>query len=561
MREKDYNCRSIFVLLLFLFLPFCICVFRLYYLQVVKSTYLQDLANRQHTTYYKTTPKRGIIYDRKEKELAINFDVPSCYANPRKITDFEGTASKLAELLNMKEESILKKLHKDKAFIWIKRHISTNCAQNIEKANIEGVGLIKESRRFYPNQILASHILGFVGIDNEGLEGLELYYNDYLQGVPGLSIISKDAKGRTIKANEYQITPVLDGYNILLTIDRFIQYIAERELDKVYHKYKAKSASLIIMDPSNGEILALCNRPTFNPNDFGNYDPATRRNRAICDIFEPGSVFKIVTATCALEEKVVSLDDKIYCEEGRYKVYNHILHDYKPFKQLTFEDIIKYSSNIGVVKVAQRLDEDILYDYIKRFGFGQKTGVDLPGEEEGIVKSPSNWSRVSISAIPIGQEIAVTPLQMLVAMSAIANDGLMVKPHLVKCIINSYNECVKKFKPEPLKRVCSKETSDKLKEILAKVVESGTGKKAKIAGYSICGKTGTAQKVKPQGGYSHSKFIASFCGFMPKDNPQIAMIVVVDEPKPIYYGGSVAAPVFKNVAEEVIKYIENYGLD
>ncbi len=560
MHEKSYNSRSALILFLFLLLPLSIYICRLFYLQIIKSDYFEHLANRQHNIYYKITPNRGTIYDCKMKKLAITFDVSSCYANPRKIVEKERVAKKLAAFFSLEEGMLLKKLEKDKAFAWIKRHINEGETQGIKDLNINGVDLIKESKRFYPNQILASHILGFVGIDNEGLAGLELHYNDYLRGVPGLSIISKDAKGRIIHTKEYQITHALDSYDLVLTIDRFIQYIAERELEKVYRKYRAKSASVIIMNPRTGEILALANRPTFNPNNFNDYDTSHRRNRAVCDIFEPGSVFKIILATAALEEDIISLDDEVYCEEGSYKVYNHILHDYKPFKELTFKEIIEYSSNIGVVKVAQKLDENVFYNYIRKFGFGKETDIDLPGEEKGLVRPPSKWSKISIAAIPIGQEIAVTSIEMLSAMSAIANDGILVKPHLVKYIVNHHNEHIKEFKTEPVRRVCSKQTAEKLKRALSEVVENGTGKRAKIAGYDICGKTGTAQKVGPAGGYSHSKFIATFCGFMPRNNPKFAIIVVVNEPKPVYYGGYVAAPVFKNVAEEVIKYIENYGL-
>lgn len=496
------------------------------------------------------------------RKLATSFDVYSCYANPRKITDKEKAAEDLAAFFDLDKDEVLKLLHKDKAFVWIKRHITEEEAQEFNDSNFKALGLVKESRRFYPDQTLASHIMGFVGIDNEGLEGLELYYNDYLRGVAGLSILSRDAKGRFLEAKEYQISQALDGYNLVLTIDKFIQYVAERELDWVYRKYRAKSASIIIMDPTTGEILALANRPTFNPNTFSQAEVSMLRNRAVCDIFEPGSVFKVIAATCALEEKVVSLDEKIYCEEGLYKVSSHTLHDYKPFKDLTFEEIIQYSSNIGVVKVSQRLEEDTFYDYIKKFGFGKMTGIDLPLEEEGIIRSPREWSKISIAAIPIGQEVAVTTLQMLCAISSIANGGTLLRPHLVKYIIDDQNELIKEFKTQPVTRVCSKETSKQLKRAMTKVVEGGTGKRAKIEGYTVAGKTGTAQKVNPSGGgYSHDKFIASFGGFLPVDNPKIAMIVIVDEPRPVYYGGQVAAPVFKKVAQDVIKYIENYGLD
>jgi cell division protein FtsI/penicillin-binding protein 2 len=559
--EKTLNSRSRLVIYLFILIPFCIVAFRLYYLQIEKSEYFKFLADRQHNIYYKITPNRGTIYDRKHKKLAFNFDIFSCYANPRKIIHKEKVAAYLSNLFDIDKETVLERLNKDKAFIWIKRHLSEKETEQIKSLNISGINLIKESNRFYPNQSLASHVLGYVDIDNKGLEGIELYYDDYLKGAPGLNIVTRDAKGRIIEANQYQITSSLESYDLVLTLDRFIQYIAEREIDKVYKKYKAKSAVIIVMNPENGEILALANRPTFDPNKIDEYQAEARRNRAITDIFEPGSVFKMVTATAALNEQVITLDDKIYCEEGEYKIYNHILHDHKPFKELTFKEIIEHSSNIGVVKTAQRLNKRDFYNYIKDFGFGQATGVDLPGERTGIIRRPADWSKISISAIPIGQEIAVTALQMLSATSAIGNDGVLMKPHIVKSIVKHDNETVKQIKPQTVRKVAETEAIDKVKQALLEVVESGTGTRADFEGYSICGKTGTAQKIKPGGGYSHSSYIASFAGFLPKDNPKLAIIVVVDEPRPVYYGGHVAAPVFKAVAKEVMRYIENYGLN
>jgi cell division protein FtsI/penicillin-binding protein 2 len=567
VHEKSYNSRSILILFLFLLLPLCLFIFRLFYLQIIKSDFLKELADSQHNVYYKITPDRGVIYDRRMKALAMSFDAPSCYANPRKIVEKEEVAAKLAAVLNLEESEIIDRLMRDKAFIWIKRHITLEEAQIIEKFNIEGVKIIKESKRFYPNQSLASHLLGYVGIDNEGLAGVELYYDNYLKGAPGLNIVRRDAKGRMLYGQEHQITGALDSYDLVLTIDRFIQHVAERELDKVYLKYNAESASIIIVETTSGEILALANRPTFNPNNFNEYEPATRRNRAVTDTFEPGSVFKIVAATAALEEGVVTLEDKIYCEDGKYRVHNHVLHDHKPFKELTFEGVIEHSSNIGIVKVAQMLDEDKFYQQIKSFGFGRRTGIDLPGEQAGVARPPSAWSKTSIAAIPMGYEVAVTSPQVLLAMSSLANDGVLVKPHIVKRVIDRNNQTIKEFKTENIRRVCSVQTAGKVKKALTSVVESGTGKRAKVDGYEAAGKTGTAKKVSPSGGYSRNRYLATFCGFLPAmgglsaGSPKIAIIVVVNEPKPVYYGGSVAAPVFKSVAEEVIRYIENNGLD
>ena len=561
MYERRCNFRSLIIYIFFLLLPLFIFTGRVFYLQIIKSEHFNLLADKQHRFYYKIPPQRGRVYDRKMRKLAVSFNVSSCYANPRKIKDKQRAAEKLAAFFDLDYDKILRLLSKDKAFVWIKRHISEEKAKTLDELDIGALGLIKESKRFYPDQVLASHILGFVGVDNDGLEGLELYYNDYLKGAAGLTIISRDARGRHIESKEHLISSPLDGYDLVLTIDKYIQHIAERELEAVYKKYKAKAATIIIMEPSTGEILAMANRPTFNPNLFAKSSFEARRNRAVCDIFEPGSVFKIVTAACALEEGIIAPEDKIYCENGAYKIYRHTLHDHKPYKELTFKEVIKYSSNIGTVKVAQRLKEDVLYQYIKRFGFGKITGIDLPLEEEGIIRPPEQWSKLSISAIPMGQEIAVTALQMLRAVSASANGGRLVRPHLIKRIIDSQNECLKEFKPECGRRIFGEKTSIQLKEILTAVIEEGTGKRAKVKGYTAAGKTGTAQKVSPKGGYSHRKFIAVFAGFLPVENPKIAMIVVVDEPRPVYYGGHVSAPVFSAVAQEVLNYMENNGLN
>jgi cell division protein FtsI/penicillin-binding protein 2 len=530
---------------------------RLFYLQVLKSYEFGALAEGQHTFYYKVPPRRGKILDSKLRNLAVSFDVPSCYANPRRIKNKDETALKISEYFNLDYESVRAKLYKDKAFVWVKRYISQKEKENINQLDGCHVGLIKESKRFYPDNELTAHVVGFVGIDNTGLEGLELYYNDYLKGSPGLSLIGRDAKGRHIKSESETIYEALDGLNVVLTIDKYIQYVAERELDKAYKKYKAKGAMIIVMNSHNGDILAMSSRPTYNPNDFSDSLIEARRNRAVCDIFEPGSVFKIITASAALEENVVELDETIYCENGAYKVASHVLHDHKPYKDLSFKGVIEHSSNIGTVKVASRLDENVFYDYIRRFGFGAKTEIDFPMEEVGIVKDPSKWSKISITAIPIGHEIAVTALQMITSIAVIANDGYLPRPHLVKYISDNNGNIVKEFNYPLKKRVISQTTCDSVKEIMQAVVDTGTGKRAQVEGYVVCGKTGTAQKIQPGGGYSHSKYVGSFGGFIMNDDINISIIVVLDEPRPVYYGGTVSAPVFQKVAEETIKYLQH----
>lgn len=493
--------------------------------------------------------------------MAISFEVPSCFANPRRIRDKEEAAGKLAAFFNLPEAEIARKLNKDKAFVWIKRHLTKEEIERFDELDVKEVGLIKESKRFYPDEVLAAHVLGFVGIDNQGLEGLELYYDDYLKGIAGMSIMWRDAKGRYLEAKEYTISEAVDGNDMVLTIDKYIQHIAERELDKVYERSRAKGAVIVVMEPSTGEILALASRPTFDPNNISEYTLNDFRNRAICDMFEPGSVFKIVTATAALEEGTVTPEDKIFCENGQYRVGSHTLHDHRPHGELTFEEVIEHSSNIGTVKVAQRLGAQGLYEYVRGFGFGSLTGIDFPSEAAGIIRKPEQWSGTSISAVPIGHEVTVTAVQMLSALCALANDGVLVRPHLVKRIVSPSKDTLRIFDVEQSSVVCSQETAETMRSILTTVVESGTGRRAKIEGVKVAGKTGTAQKIEADGSYSHSKYMATFAGFLPADEPKLAIIVVVDEPRGVYYGGSVSAPAFQAVARDIINYVESYNLN
>lgn len=535
---------------------------RLIFIQIFRKQFLTSLAKKQHNVCLEIEPARGNIYDRNLKPQTSSINLKSLYAIPREIEekDKERIASGLSRILGSDKNEILRRLKMDKSFIWIARKISPQLAEEIEQLNFPGLDFIREVKRSYPNKELASHILGYAGLDNYGLEGVELTYEEYLRGAPGRMILIRDGTRKTLPiVDEYTIPPK-DGYDIVLTIDESIQYIAERELDKVFKEYKAKGASIIVMEPSTGKILALANRPTFDPNKTDGFLTESRRNRAICDFFEPGSVFKIVTAVAALEENVVKEEDVFFCENGEYKIGNHILHDHRPHGDLTFCEVIHKSSNIGVTKIAQLLGPDIIYRYIKLFGFGELLKVDLPGEVAGVAKSPRSWSKISIGAIPIGQEVCVTALQLASAISAVANGGWLMRPYVIEKIQDKDGEIIKEFKPVPIRHVISQETAVRASAILTGVVHSdaGTGKKAAIEGYKVAGKTGTAQKIDPAGGYSHSKFIATFIGFAPADDPALAIVVTVDEPRPYYYGGLVAAPVFKNVAKETLKYLEIY---
>lgn len=545
-----------FIFFIFLF----ICCGRLFFIQLFRSNYLSGIAKKQQNLFLELEPRRGNIYDANLKPQAVNLTVDSLYASPNDLSDKdkEMIITKLAPLLHVEMSMLAEKLSRKKSFVWLARKISQEESNAVRKLNIKGVGFIKESKRCYPNAYLASHIIGFSGLDNIGLDGVELYYDQYLKGKAGWAMILRDARQKKIDLSEKMASPC-DGYDVILTIDEVIQYIAERELDKAFKTHHAKGAMAIVMNPYTGEILALVNRPTFDLNEYSTTDKDTRRNRAICDLFEPGSVFKIVTASAALEEKKVVEQDRFFCENGTYRVANHTLHDHQPHGWLTFREVIEESSNIGTTKVAQMLGSEPLYQYGKLFGFGEKTSVDMLGEISGMFKEPRFWSKTSIGAIPIGQEVGVTAMQLVRAISAIANGGMLVKPFIVKEIRDKRGEIIKKFSPELVQKVISEETASRMRKILIGVIEEGTGRLAKVAGFSAAGKTGTAQKLEPNGSYSHSKFMASFIGFAPAEDPVIAIAVIVDDPHPYYFGGVVSAPVFSKIAADVLKYLKTAG--
>ncbi|MBU1905917.1 MAG: penicillin-binding protein 2, partial [Candidatus Omnitrophica bacterium] len=393
-------------------------------------------------------PLRGAIYDRNLKLQAVNIAVDSLYASPSAISadDKEKVISKLTSLLGLDQGYLKDRLYRKKDFVWIKRKLSLAQSSRIKKLGLNGLGFLKESKRSYPNSYLTSHVIGFAGLDNTGLEGVESYYNDSLKGESGWAIFLRDARQKKLALWEQMVLPK-DGYDLVLTIDEVIQYIVEREIDQVVKKYNADSASVIVMDPHTGAILALANRPTYNLNDYSQVAKDQIRNRAVCDMFEPGSVFKIVTLAAALEEGEIKEEDKFFCEEGSYRVASHTLHDHRPHGWLTFRDVIKLSSNIGTTKAAQILGPEIIYKYMKLFGFGSKLGVDLLGEIPGVAKKPSRWSKVSIAAIPIGHEVGVTALQLVSAISVIANGGQLMKPYIVEEIRDKHGQRIKKFDP------------------------------------------------------------------------------------------------------------------
>ncbi len=533
----------------------------LFYIQIFRSSFLAGLARRQHEHTVVLEPVRGTIYDRNLRPLAINLPVYSIFANARMLNkhhDRDAIVARLAGIIKMDPALLLSKLENDKYFVWVARKLPQDVYERVQEAKLPGIGFIKESKRFYPNKTLAAHLIGFAGLDNVGLEGLERDYDHYLKGQEGSSVIMRDAHQRELLLEKGYVPPV-DGADLVLTIDETIQFIAERALDNMYRKYNAKGASIIVLDPRTGEILAFANRPTYNLEEPGKSPIENRVNRAIVFTYEPGSVFKIVTAAAALQEEVVKETDIINCEHGAYRVANHILHDHEPEGLLTFRQVIERSSNIGTVKVAQRLGPRRVYNYAHHFRFGMRTGIDLPGEAMGYLKPVRLWSKTSIGAVPIGQEVTVTALQLAGAIAAIANNGIYMRPYVVRYVHNAKNQILKEGKPVILDKVITQRTSLRLRSILQGVVDNGTGKKAQIPGVTVGGKTGTGQKVVA-GVYSHAHFYATFAGFAPVGNPRLAAVVVFDDPHPAYYGGTVAAPVFQEVVADTLKYLNARGI-
>ena len=541
---------------LFFILSLSILVLRLLYIQVVKYDFYKKIADEQHTVSLEIASKRGTIFDRNMRVLAVNLHSNSIFANPRVIKDKQKAAASIARILGISEDFVYGRLARNKSFVWIKRKIPSDTAARIKALKIEGIDMVQESERSYPDKALACHVIGTADIDNNGLEGLELFYDKYLKGEPGCVVSTQDAKRKLLESYQYEYIPPRDGFNLILTIDEVIQSIAERELAKAFAKFNAKGASIIVMDPRTGDILALANMPNYDLNDVKNRSKEAVRNRAINDFFEPGSVFKIVTASAALEEKAVDLNDKFDCENGEWHIGRRVLHDHTPHGIMTFKEIIEMSSNIGTVKAAARLGQARMYKYMKLFGFYEKTGIDLPGEVAGINRPINRWSGVSMYAIPMGQEVTTTALQLACAISVIADNGYRVRPRVVKEVIDPNGKVIKEFPVNVPNRVISTDTVVKMRGVLNGVVNSGTGKKAKMEDYEAGGKTGTAQKVE-QGTYSHNRFIGSFIGFAPIEKPVLAVVICIDEPHPVYYGGDVAAPVFRNVVNDSLRYLNS----
>lgn len=527
---------------------------RLVALQVVRYGEFTQRAARQQQRTVEVSPRRGVIYDRNGHELAMTINVDSVFAVPAEIPDAANTAGLLARILKAEPREVLARLEGSRSFVWIARKVEPEIADRIRKLNLKGVYFQKESKRFYPKRELASQVLGYVGLDDEGLGGIERTFEEPLKGRPGKMLISVDARQRSLGRVEKQPEP---GNNVVLTLDEKIQYIAERELERAIEESKAEAGTIVVQNPKTGEILALAGWPTFNPNAFRSSTQAQMKNRAVSDVYEPGSTFKIITIAAALEEKLTTPEEVIDCQMGAIVIFGHRIRDHKPFGHLTVSQVMQESSDVGTIKLGLRLGEQRFDQYIRAFGFGAATGMEVPGETRGMTKPAHRWNKTSIGAISMGQEIGVSSVQLVSMVSAIANDGIYTPPRIVAGTLppRTTPQTVM-FKPAPQRRIISSLTAVQMKKMLEETVLFGTGKKAILNGYTSAGKTGTAQKFDPATGtYSTWKHIASFGGFAPVNNPAITVTVMLDSPRGHYHGGDVAAPLFNRVAQQVLAYM------
>lgn len=558
MGSKGPDSRRKLVACSLLLIGFAVVLLRLFFLQVIQGPDLAYKARQQHLKVITLNSSRGGIYDRQGKPLALNMDVPSVYAEPALIENLSATAHRVANALGLSPKKLKKQLQMKRDFVWVKRKVTQQEARLIRSFSLKGIGLVSEKRRSYPKGTLLSHVLGFAGIDSQGLEGLEIRYDPLLRGEDQTVVLQRDGLGQTIIPQTWRGESALSGHMIKLTIDEVVQYIAERALDGAIAKTGARSGTIIALDPQTGGVLGWVLRPTFDPNQWHASTPTLWRNRAITDPYEPGSTLKVILAAAALQEGTVEPGTLIYAGDGQIPVSGTVIYDHKKSGWLTFAQAMQQSSNVVAVKTSMALGKEHLHRYLRAFGFGERTEIDLPGESIGILtQSPEEWNKRTLASIAIGHAIGVTPLQLVTAAAAIANKGYLMKPHVVHEIRDSQGELDWVQKPQIHRRPISQETATTLTEILVNAVKEGTGKRARIPGYRVAGKTGTARKIDPATGeYSSTRHIGSFVGFVPAENPRLVLLIIIDEPKEPAWGSLVAAPVFREVAEQVLRYLQ-----
>jgi cell division protein FtsI (penicillin-binding protein 3) len=529
---------------------------RLGYLQLFLHSEYMARAQRQQQRVIEITPQRGAIFDRNMHPLAMSIPVDSAFAVPSELGDQQLAARLLSGVLGIPRELLEARLQSSRSFVWIARKLPPDKKDAVEALNLKGVYFQKENQRIYPKRDLASHVLGFVDLDEKGLGGIEYELDGQIRGKSEKIIVMADARQRWFDGGEAQRER---GANVVLTLDEKIQYIAERELAAAIAKTHALAGTVMVMNPNTGEILALANWPKFNPNAANEAPAEARMNRAVAALYEPGSTFKLITLAAAFDQGITRPSEVFDCENGAVYVAGHRIRDHKPFGMLNVADILAQSSDVGAIKIALRLGAPKFYDYIRAFGFGQPTGVDLPGESKGLLRRLENWSAVSIGSISMGQEVGVTPIQLISAVSAIANGGMLYKPHVIVELRrgDQLMPAEGPLAPSEPKRVIRPETAATLRRLMEGVVLNGTGKLAHLDGWTAAGKTGSAQKIDPATGrYSPTHFIASFTGFAPISNPAVSILVSLDSPVGLHEGGMVAAPVFKRIAEQVLPHLD-----
>jgi len=555
-REKWTRLRIRFIGGVFILL-LGVTIARAFYLQIYEQERFAHLAEKQHLKVVQLTPARGAIYDATNSALAVSVEMDSLFAEPRNMENIPAAAARLAPLLGTTSDALEKKMRGNKGFVWLQRRLTPEVAASVRALDIDAIGFVKEPKRFYPNAEIGSHVIGFTGLDPEGLEGIERKFDSTLLGNTGYMITERDALGRDVGTRGMVTKDASTGQNIGLTIDKNIQYIAEKELAAAVESSRAKGGIAIVMEPNSGKVLAMANYPTFNPNSLAKASPQALRNKAITDSFEPGSTMKVFLIAAALEEKVIYPQEGFNCENGVYNIGGRTIHDTHKYGRLSIGDILKYSSNIGAAKIGSRLGPERLYGYLRNFGFGTRSNVDLPGEVAGYLRNKSQWYGVDLATISFGQGISVSALQLATAMSAVANGGTLMQPYVVDKIVDGKGNVLKQFSPVSRQRVISPETARNVARMMEGVAaEGGTGTNASVDGYKVAGKTGTAQKADPvTKGYSLDKRTASFVGFIPAEQPRLTILVVIDEPKTSSYGGVVAAPAFSAIARQSLCYL------
>jgi len=525
---------------------------RLAYLQLFRYSEYYSRAQHQQRLIVEVGARRAEIFDRNLNPLAMSVPMDSCFAVPSEIADPDMVARLIGKVLDVSPDEIATRLAGSHSFVWIARKLPPEKAERIAAMNLRGIYFQREGGRFYPKRELAAHVLGYVDIDEKGLGGVEYSLDDNIRSKPGKMLILTDAHRRWYDSTDKAPDT---GTSVVLTLDEKIQYIAEKELAQAIHDTQAKSGTVIVENPNTGELLAVANWPTFNPNAAKDSNPESRMDRAASALYEPGSVFKIVTLSAAIDQGITNADELIDCQMGSIYIAGHRIRDHKAYGLLTISQVLSNSSDVGAIKVGLRLGAPKFYDYIRSFGFGQPTGVDLPGESRGMLRRLENWTPVSVGSVSMGQEIGVTPLQMIMAMSAMANGGLIVRPHVVRALRRG-TQMAEPPQPQP-RRVIRATTAATMRRMLEGVVLNGTGKRARLDGYTSAGKTGTAQKFDiTTGHYSPHQLIASYVGFAPINTPAVTILVQLDSPVGMHEGGQVAAPTFKRVAQQVLAYLD-----